>query len=100
VSKASKEISTMTATDSVPLHALAEENLASASPDLLRGGGSCAGGFRLGCLRALYDRDSLGRVGVVSGVSGGFLLAVLWAYGPTEFGGFDVSATDLLRCGL
>jgi putative transposase len=31
-----KEISTMTAPDSVPLHALTEDNLASASPDLLR----------------------------------------------------------------
>ena len=36
VSKASNEISTMTAPDSVPLHALTEENLASASPDLPR----------------------------------------------------------------
>jgi transposase-like protein len=36
VSKASKEISTMTAPDSLPLHALTEDNLASASPDLLR----------------------------------------------------------------
>ncbi|MDX6351063.1 MAG: putative transposase, partial [Streptomyces sp.] len=31
-----EEISTMTAPDSVPLHALAEENLVAASPDLLR----------------------------------------------------------------
>jgi transposase-like protein len=35
-SKASKEISTRTAPDSVPLHALTEDNLAAASPDLLR----------------------------------------------------------------
>ncbi|KUO12843.1 hypothetical protein AQJ91_47945 [Streptomyces dysideae] len=34
--EASKEISTMTAPDSLPLHALAEDNLAAASPDLLR----------------------------------------------------------------
>jgi putative transposase len=31
-----KEISTMTAPDGVPLHALAEDDLAAASPDLLR----------------------------------------------------------------
>lgn len=34
--KSQKEISTMTAPDSLPLHALTGENLASASPDLLR----------------------------------------------------------------
>jgi hypothetical protein len=34
--KSQKEISTMTAPDSLPLHALTEENLASASPDFLR----------------------------------------------------------------
>jgi transposase-like protein len=31
-----KEISTMTAPDSLPLHALVKDNLAAASPDLLR----------------------------------------------------------------
>jgi len=36
VVESSKEISTMTAPDSLPLHVLAEENLAAASPDLPR----------------------------------------------------------------
>lgn len=36
VFEVSKQISTMTAPDSAPLHSLAEDNLAEASPDLLR----------------------------------------------------------------
>ncbi|MFJ1561675.1 hypothetical protein [Streptomyces mirabilis] len=45
----------MTAPDSVPLHALAEDNLAAASPDLLRtmvipeGVGLVKGGISAGC---------------------------------------------------
>ncbi len=66
----------------------------------LSGGGSRAAAFHLGCLRALHDYDLLGRVRVVSGISGGALLAASWAYGPAEFGDFDQAATDLLRRGL
>jgi predicted acylesterase/phospholipase RssA len=66
----------------------------------LSGGGFRAAAFHLGCLRALHDLDLLGRVQVVSGVSGGALLAALWAYGPAEFGAFDEQAVGLLRRGL
>ena len=66
----------------------------------LSGGGSRAAAFHLGCLRALHDRDLLHRVRVVSGVSGGSLLAALWAYGPEDFGDFDEAAVQVLRRGL
>jgi predicted acylesterase/phospholipase RssA len=66
----------------------------------LSGGGFRAAAFHLGCLRALHDHDLLDRVQVVSGVSGGALLAALWAYGPVEFGAFDEQVVGLLRCGL
>ena len=66
----------------------------------LSGGGSRAAAFHLGCLRALHDLGLLHRVRVISGVSGGALLAALYAYGPPDFAEFDTMATDLLRRGL
>ena len=66
----------------------------------LSGGGSRAAAFHLGCLRALHDRDLLRRVRVVSGISGGSLLAALWAYGPRDFVEFDQATVGLLRRGL
>jgi predicted acylesterase/phospholipase RssA len=39
-------------------------------------------------------------VRVVSGISGGSLLAAMWAYGPADFKAFDVSVTDLLQQSL
>jgi predicted acylesterase/phospholipase RssA len=66
----------------------------------LSGGGSRAAAFGLGCLRALHDTGVLDKVTVVSGVSGGSLLAALWAYGPTRFEDFDAATTVLLRRGL
>lgn len=66
----------------------------------LSGGGSRAAAFHLGCLRALHDRDLLDQIRVVSGISGGSLLAALWAYGPTDFGDFEDLTTELLRSGL
>lgn len=66
----------------------------------LSGGGSRAAAFHLGCLRALHDRDLLDRIRVVSGISGGSLLAALWAYGPSDFADFDTRTTQLLRSGL
>jgi len=66
----------------------------------LSGGGSRAAAFHLGCLRALHDRGLLPRVRVVSGVSGGALLAALYAYGPHDFAVFDAQAQQLLRTGL
>src|SRR6266508_209830 len=66
----------------------------------LSGGGARAMAFHLGCLRALHDRALLGRVKVVSGISGGALLAAMWAYGPADFDTFDEMTVDRLRRGL
>ncbi len=66
----------------------------------LSGGGFRAAAFHLGCLHALDDRGLLPRVRVISGVSGGALLAALYAYGPSEFEAFDRRATELLGRGL
>lgn len=64
------------------------------------GGGFRATTFGLGCLRALHDRDLLRHVNVVSGISGGSLLAAMWAYGPERFDEFDDTVVALLRNGL
>ncbi len=66
----------------------------------LSGGGFRAAAFGLGCLRALHDTGVLRHVRVVSGISGGSLLAALWAYGPTRFDDFDDATTQMLRRGL
>ncbi len=66
----------------------------------LSGGGFRATAFGLGCLRALHDTGVLDMVNVVSGVSGGTLLAALWAYGPDDFSDFDAITTGLLLGGL
>lgn len=64
------------------------------------GGGFRATAFGLGALRALHDRDVLRDVRVVSGISGGSVLAAMWAYGPASFSQFDDSVTKLLVDGL
>lgn len=66
----------------------------------LSGGGFRATAFGLGCLRALHDRDLLQHVSVVSGISGGSLLAAMWAYGPERFDEFDNNVTALLARGI
>ena len=66
----------------------------------LSGGGFRATVFGLGALRALHDRGVLGDVTVVSGISGGSLLAAMWAYGPESFAEFDTSVTSLVTAGL
>jgi predicted acylesterase/phospholipase RssA len=66
----------------------------------LSGGGFRATVFGLGALRALHDRDVLRDVAVVSGISGGSLLAAMWAYGPERFAEFDASVTALVTAGL
>lgn len=66
----------------------------------LSGGGFRATAFGLGCLRALQDTGLLARVSVISGISGGSLLAALYAYGPAEFAEFDAMTIDLLLRGL
>ena len=66
----------------------------------LSGGGSRAIAFHLGCLRALHDLDLLGRVQVLSSVSGGSIIAAMYAYSSDSFSGFDRRVVELLRRGL
>ena len=66
----------------------------------LSGGGFRATCFGLGCLRALHDQDLLRHVSVISGISGGSVLAALYAYGPAEFDEFDALVVEQLRRGL
>jgi NTE family protein len=66
----------------------------------ISGGGFRATAFGLGCLRALQDTRLLASVSVISGISGGSLLAALYAYGPEDFTEFDAMTVDLLRRGL
>jgi NTE family protein len=66
----------------------------------LSGGGFRATCFGLGCLRALHDQDLLQHVKVISGVSGGSVLAALYAYGPAHFDEFDALVVEQLRRGL
>ena len=66
----------------------------------LSGGGSRAIAFHLGCLRALHDREILERTRVISSVSGGSVIAAMWAYGDEEFAAFDERVQDLLLRGL
>jgi NTE family protein len=66
----------------------------------LSGGGSRAIAFHLGCLRALHDRDVLEKVSVISSVSGGSVIAALYAYGDSNFENFDNQVVSLLRKGL
>lgn len=66
----------------------------------LSGGGLRAAAYHLGCLRSLHDRGLLDEVSVISGVSGGSIVAALWAYSSGPFDEFDLRVTDLLRRGL
>lgn len=77
----------------------------SAGPSLriglaLSGGGSRAIAFHLGCLRALHDRGILGRVSVLSSVSGGSVIAALWAFSDHSFSEFEGRVLQVLRGGL
>jgi NTE family protein len=64
------------------------------------GGGFRATCFGLGCLRALHDQDVLRRVTVISGISGGGLIAAMYAYGPQSFPESDAQVVRQLRGGL
>lgn len=66
----------------------------------LSGGGSRAIAFHLGCLRALRDRGLLDEVGVLSAVSGGAVLAAMYAYSDDDFESFEARVRSLLRRGL
>ena len=66
----------------------------------LSGGGSRAGAFHLGTLRALEDLQLLGRVNVLSGVSGGAVIAGMLGYSHGPFATFEKKAIGFLRRGL
>ncbi len=66
----------------------------------LSGGGSRAIAFHLGCLRALNDRGILPNVRVMSSVSGGSVIAAMYAYSDEGFDQFDARVTAVLRSGL
>lgn len=66
----------------------------------LSGGGSRAIAFHLGCLRALQDRNILNRVDVISSVSGGSIIAALYAYTDCSFPEFEKRISDLLKSGI
>lgn len=66
----------------------------------LSGGGSRAIAFHLGCLRALHDMNLLSDVRVISAVSGGSVMAALYAYEDDEFPVFENRVLEVLREGL
>lgn len=66
----------------------------------LSGGGARAMAFHLGCLRALHDRRILGKVKVISTVSGGSVIGAAWAYRDGTFEKFDADIVAILRRGL
>lgn len=66
----------------------------------LSGGGARAIAFHLGCLRALHDRGILDRVNVISGVSGGSVIAALYAYSDESFEQFESHVRKMLSQGM
>lgn len=66
----------------------------------LSGGGSRAIAFHLGCLRALHDRGVLSQVSVLSGVSGGAVIAALYAYNDEPFEDFERRIEAVLKRGM
>jgi NTE family protein len=66
----------------------------------LSGGGARAIAFHLGCLRALNDRGILQRIEVISSVSGGSVIAALYAYTDCPFTEFENRILHLLRSGI
>lgn len=66
----------------------------------LSGGGSRAVAFHLGCFRALYDLGLLDRLQVISSVSGGSVIAAMYAYSSGSFSDFDDRVVAFLRRGL
>ena len=66
----------------------------------LSGGGSRAVAFHLGTLRALEDLRLLDEVDVISGVSGGSVIAGLLGYSEAPFDDIERDAVRFLRRGL
>ncbi len=66
----------------------------------LSGGGSRAIAYHLGCLRALNDLGLLDEVEVISGVSGGSIMAAILGYTDDHFDEVDKKAVRFLKKGL
>jgi NTE family protein len=66
----------------------------------LSGGGSRAIAFHLGCLRALHNLGILGKVRVISTVSGGSVIGALYAADDEPFPVFETKVRSLLASGL
>jgi NTE family protein len=66
----------------------------------LSGGGSRAIAFHLGAMRALDAEGLLDRIDVISAVSGGSVIAAMWAYSDDPFPQFEARVRDLLKRGL
>ena len=66
----------------------------------LSGGGSRAIAFHLGCLRALNDHAILEKVTALSSVSGGSVIAAMYAYYDDSFEEFDARVCALLKKGF
>lgn len=66
----------------------------------LSGGGSRAIAYHLGCLRALNDLGLLDDVEVVSGVSGGSVMAAIFGYSHDCFNEVDKKTVLFLKKGL
>lgn len=66
----------------------------------LSGGGSRAMAFHLGCMRALHDYGVLERISVLSSVSGGSVIAAMYAYADEPFEDFDARVVETLRRGF
>ncbi len=66
----------------------------------LSGGGSRAIAFHLGCMRALHDLGLLRRMQALSSVSGGSVIAAMYAYSNDSFSEFDGRIVQLLRRGF
>ena len=66
----------------------------------LSGGGSRAVAFHLGTLRALEDLRLLDDIAVISGVSGGSVMAGLIGYSDAPFATVDRRTVEFLRRGL
>ena len=66
----------------------------------LSGGGSRAIAFHLGCLKSLNELGILEQIDVISSVSGGSLIAAMYAYSSGTFEEFEEKVLSLLHDGL
>jgi NTE family protein len=66
----------------------------------LSGGGLRAIAFQFGVLKALYKNSLLDKVKVISAVSGGSILAGMYAYHEGSFEDFEKQVMELLRKGI